>query len=191
LAIGHHQVAAADGARDQKGSRFDAVGIDAMLGAVQLVHALHPDGRGARALDIRAHGHQQSGQVDHLRLARAILHQRIALGKNSRHEQVFRAGHGDLVEDDMRAMQPFGARFQIAVLLHDGCAHRSSPLRCRSMGRSPMAQPPGWATRASPQRATNGPSTSEEARMVLTISYLAVGSESTRQLMVVRCCARP
>src|SRR5580692_6749030 len=67
----------------------------------------------------------------------------------------------------------------------------SRPLRCKSIGRSPMAQPPGWATRASPQRATRGPSTSEEARMVLTISYLAVGSESTRQLILVRCCARP
>src|SRR4051812_37365957 len=39
------------------------------------------------------------------------------------------------------------------------------------MGRAPMAQPPGSDTRASPWRATSGPSTSAEARMVFTSSY--------------------
>ena len=39
-----------------------------------------------------------------------------------------------------------------------------------------MAQPPGSDTRASPQRAASGPSTSTEARMVFTSSYGAVGS---------------
>ena len=56
------------------------------------------------------------------------------------------------------------------------------------MGRPPMAQPPGMATRATPARAMSGPSTRELARMVLTISYRATGSESVRQLMVVRSC---
>ena len=50
----------------------------------------------------------------------------------------------------------------------------------RSMGRPPMAQPPGMATRAMPVRAMSGPRTSELARMVLTISYLATGSERMR-----------
>ena len=34
-----------------------------------------------------------------------------------------------------------------------------------------MAQPPGVETRARPKRANNGPSTKNEARMVLTKSY--------------------
>ena len=51
---------------------------------------------------------------------------------------------------------------------------------CRSMGRPPMAHPPGMATRAIPVRAMSGPRTSELARMVLTISYLATGSERLR-----------
>ena len=50
------------------------------------------------------------------------------------------------------------------------------------MGRPPMAHPPGMATRAMPVRAMSGPSTSELARMVLTISYLATGSERMRAL---------
>ena len=39
------------------------------------------------------------------------------------------------------------------------------------MGRTPMAQPPGSDTRTDPARASSGPSTSTEARIVLTSSY--------------------
>ena len=95
-----------------------------MLGAVQLIHTLHPDRRRAGPLDIRAHGYQQRGYIDDLRLTSTIFHQRIALSQNRRHEQVFRAGHGNLVENNVRAMQPVGPCFQIAVFLHDGGAHR-------------------------------------------------------------------
>ena len=41
---------------------------------------------------------------------------------------------------------------------------------CRSTGRAPIAQPPGSDTRASPSRATSGPSTSTEARILRTMS---------------------
>ena len=41
---------------------------------------------------------------------------------------------------------------------------------CWSTGRVPMAQPPGSDTRASPKRATSGPSTRIEARIVFTRS---------------------
>ena len=42
---------------------------------------------------------------------------------------------------------------------------------CWSTGREPIAQPPGSETQASPKRASSGPSTRIEARMVFTISY--------------------
>src|SRR5437667_5791698 len=45
------------------------------------------------------------------------------------------------------------------------------PLRWRSTGRAPMAQPPGVETRAWPKRARSGPSTRKEARIVFTSSY--------------------
>ena len=45
-----------------------------------------------------------------------------------------------------------------------------------SIGRDPIAQPPGRETRARPQRAASGPSTRLDARMVLTSSYGATGS---------------
>src|SRR5450432_3100403 len=42
---------------------------------------------------------------------------------------------------------------------------------CWSTGRVPMAQPPGSETRASPKRASSGPSTRIDARIVFTRSY--------------------
>ena len=46
----------------------------------------------------------------------------------------------------------------------------SSAARCRSIGRAPMAQPPGRETRATPRRAMSGPSVRMEARIVFTSS---------------------
>ena len=47
----------------------------------------------------------------------------------------------------------------------------SKPLICKLTGREPIAQPPGKETSACPIRATKGPSTRIDARMVLTKSY--------------------
>ena len=44
------------------------------------------------------------------------------------------------------------------------------PLRCRSIGRGPIAQPPGMEIRACPRRASMGPSTQTPARIVRTRS---------------------
>ena len=51
---------------------------------------------------------------------------------------------------------------------------------CWSTGREPIAQPPGSDTTAAPWRATSGPNTRIEARIVLTSSYGA-----TKRLTVV------
>src|SRR5262245_57552359 len=50
-----------------------------------------------------------------------------------------------------------------------------SPFKCWSTGRAPIAQPPGNDTRARPVRASSGPSTRTDARIVLTSSYGASG----------------
>ena len=47
---------------------------------------------------------------------------------------------------------------------------RSKPFMCRSILREPMLQPPGMATRARPNRASSGPSTTIEARICRTSS---------------------
>ena len=55
----------------------------------------------------------------------------------------------------------------IAICAPSACR----PLMCWSTGRAPIAQPPGSDTRACPCLATSGPSTSTDARIVLTSSY--------------------
>ena len=47
----------------------------------------------------------------------------------------------------------------------------SKPLRWRSIGRLPIVQPPGIETFAWPLRARIGPSTTIDARILLTYSY--------------------
>ncbi len=46
----------------------------------------------------------------------------------------------------------------------------SNPRRCKSIGRSPMTQPPGKETVASFSRPSSGPSTQTEARIFRTTS---------------------
>ncbi len=117
------EVAAGDGAGDEEGAGFDAVGVDAMARAVEFGDAFDFDGGGARAFDLRAHGVEQRGEVGDLGLARAVFEERFAVGEDGGHQEVFGAGDGDLVEDDVRAFQAIGSRFEVAVLLGDGGAH--------------------------------------------------------------------
>ncbi len=49
VAVGDDKVAAGDGSGDEEGSGFDAVGIDAVAGAVEFRDAVHADGRSSRA----------------------------------------------------------------------------------------------------------------------------------------------
>jgi hypothetical protein len=50
-------------------------------GAVQLLHALDHQAVGADAVDLRAHLHQQVGQVGHFRLARGVFQHGLAFGQ--------------------------------------------------------------------------------------------------------------
>ncbi len=117
------EVAAGDGAGDEEGAGLDAVGVDAVACAVELGDALDADGRRAGAFDPGAHGDQQRGEVGDLGLARAVFEEGLALGEHGGHEDVFGAGDGDLVEDDVRAAEAVGAGFEVAVLLGDVGAH--------------------------------------------------------------------
>ncbi len=99
------EIAAGDGAGDEEGSGLDAVGIDAVARAVELVHALHGDGGGACAFNLRAHGDEQGGEVGDFGLAGAVFEDGLAFGEDGGHQQVFGAGDGDLFEDDARALE--------------------------------------------------------------------------------------
>ena len=99
------EVAAGDGRGDEEGAGLDAVGIDAVARAVESGDSLDADGGGACAFDLCAHGVEQGGEVTDFGLAGAVLEEGLAVGERGGHEEVFRAGDGDLVEDDVRAAQ--------------------------------------------------------------------------------------
>ena len=61
-------------------------------------------------------------------LTGTVLKDGLAFSENSGHKKIFRAGHCDLVEHDVRALQPIGSRFEIAMLLGDDSTHCLQPL---------------------------------------------------------------
>src|SRR6185437_3932157 len=122
------EVAAGDGGSDEEGAGLDAVRIDAVFCAVESGDTFDPDGAGAGAFDLRAHGVEQSGEVGDLGFAGAVFEERFAVGEHGGHEEIFGAGDGDLVEDDVRAFEAGipvlrRAGFEVTVLLGDGGAH--------------------------------------------------------------------
>ena len=73
-------------------------------------------------------------------------------------------------------------------------ARRPSPRargKCMSSLRLPMLSPPGSATRASPHRASSGPSTLIDARIRLTSSYGASGTSGPARVDTQRVVALP
>ena len=99
------EVAAGDGAGDEEGAGFDAVGVDAVARAVEFGDTLDADGAGAGAFDLCAHGGEQGGEVGDFGFAGAVFEDGFAFGEDGGHEQVFGAGDGDLVEDDVCAFE--------------------------------------------------------------------------------------
>ena len=170
--------------RERIRARLDAVRNDRVLDAVQLFHAFDHDDLGPGARDLRAHPRQHARQVHDLGLARRVDEPRRAARERGREQHVLRPGDGDRVEHDLDALEPRRLRLDVAVVEPDVGAELLEAARCRSMGRTPMAHPPGSDTRTEPERASRGPSTSTEARMVLTKSYGA-SAEPIRRVSIV------
>ena len=169
IASGDVDVSAGEGSGDDEGSGFDAVGDDAVPGAVQLGDALHADRGRARAVDFRAHGVEQRGEVGDFRFAGAVLHDGLAIGKRGGHKQVFGAGDGNSVEDNFGATEAvafsrIGGGLDVAVLLRD---LRAQPLQTFDMqidgagtdGASAGQRDAGAATAGNerPQNERGGP----------------------------------
>ena len=110
-----------------------------------------------------------------LRLARRVLDDRLALGEHRRGEQVLGRADARELEHDARAAQRVARASMKPCSTSSSAPIASSPRKCMSSLRLPMLSPPGSATRASPQRASSGPSTLIDARIRLTSSYGASG----------------
>ena len=101
---------------DQIGAGLNAIRQDGVVRAVQGPDPLDLNAITARAADPGAHPVQAAGQIGDLGLAGRVVNDGPALGQRRRHHQVFRAGHGDDVQRDMRPLEPFGAGPDVAAL---------------------------------------------------------------------------
>src|SRR6478752_4415920 len=101
---------------------FNAIRNDPMARAVELLNAMNANCMGAGSFDFRAHLGEQRGQVNDLRLARAVFHDGFTLGQGCGHHEVFSSGDGDPVKNNVAAAQAAGAGFNVAMLLLDGGA---------------------------------------------------------------------
>src|SRR5258708_13064506 len=122
IAVGKLEIAAGQDGGNYKSARFNAIRNDAVPRAVKLLDAMDPDGMCACAFDFCPHFGEQGSQVRNLGFASTVFHDGLALGQSSGHHQVFSAGDGDLVKNNMTAVQSLRARFNVAMFLLDSSA---------------------------------------------------------------------
>src|SRR5690606_14742258 len=108
-----------DGSSNQIGTGFDTVGHHVVPRAMQALVAVDDDGVGTGALDLRTHGDQAVGQVDHFRLARRVFQHAAALGQGRGHHDVLGTGHADHVEEEVRTAQATLRRPSLDVTAFD------------------------------------------------------------------------
>ena len=104
---------------DCEGGRFDPVGDDFMLGAVQLLDPVDGDGGAARAHDPGAHPVQEMGEVHHFRLASGAFDGGDAFGQHGGHHHIRGPQHrrpGASAQKDFRADQAGGLRLDVPAL---------------------------------------------------------------------------
>ena len=95
---------------------------------MQLLYAFNGHGRRANTADFRAHFHQAFGQIHHFRLHRAVFQHSGAFGQRGRHQQVFRAAHGNHIHHHTRTFE-LAACLHITVFDHNFRAHGFQPFQ--------------------------------------------------------------
>ena len=119
---------AGDRAGHEVGAGLDAIGQHVVTGAGESLDALYDDGVGAGAANLRAHGIEKVGKVDHFGLARRVLDDGLAFRECRSHQQVLRAGHGYGFENQPRPAQPRGTCTDVAILDQDVGAELLQPV---------------------------------------------------------------
>ncbi len=96
-----------------------------MLGTVEGLSPLDPQGRAANPFDPGAHLYQAVGDIDDLRLARGVLDQRLATGQHGGHQGIVGRAHRDLGKRNaVTGQAPGGPGVHIAALELDFGAER-------------------------------------------------------------------
>ncbi len=126
----------------------------------------------ADAFDVRAHGREQPAQVDDLGLARGIFEDAGAAGEDCRHDGIFRRADRDDREAERAAGQAAIGHTRGHIAAGHFELHAKGFEGLEVQGRSAVADgaAAGSETVASPARASSGPSTRIEARILRTMS---------------------
>ena len=140
---------------------------------MKLLDAVDHDVRAAFALDVRAHLLEQAAEVDDLRLARGVVEVGPAAARTAAMTAFSVAPTdttGKVKSPPVSRLPPGAVARTKPAAISISAPIASSAWRWRSIGRSPIAQPPGSETVASPARASSGPSTRIDARIRRTMS---------------------
>ena len=99
------EVSAGDCSCDEERACFDAVGVDLVAGSVESADALNADGTGTCAFDFGPHGDEECSEIGDFGFAGAVFEDGLSVSEDGGHEEVFGAGDGDLVEEDVCALE--------------------------------------------------------------------------------------
>src|SRR5688572_12825524 len=107
------------GARDRsqsdEGADLDVIRADLVGAPAKGPAAVDGDGVGADALDARAHGDEELGQILHVRFTRRVAEHRDALSGHGSGERVLGGGDARLIEEDVGATKALGAQDERVV----------------------------------------------------------------------------
>ena len=171
--VRHHvadaQLAAGAGGERDEAAHLDVVGPDRVVGAAQLLLAVHDHQVRADALDAGAHLHQQASEVLHVRLAGGVVDHRGAGRQRGGHQGVLGGHHRRLVHEEVACVQA-----------------RRGPTAGTSARRAPRRR--GRGRRRSAGRAGGGRS---RRRRAAACRRARSGRAAARPAGTRRGCARP
>ena len=101
-----YDVAPGRRSRNHIGARFDLVGNDSIIAAVQVLPALNTDDVRACAADIRTHGIQKICNVNDVGFPCGIIYNRPAFGTAGGEHDIYRCTDACNIEIDIRTDEP-------------------------------------------------------------------------------------
>jgi hypothetical protein len=117
-----------DRAGDQVGAGLDPIGQHIVTSTVQPLDALNHDRVGAGAANFCTHRIEEVGEIDHLRLTRRVLDDRLAFCERGGHHEILGAGHSHGLEHEPRTAQARCARANVTILDQDIGAELLQPV---------------------------------------------------------------
>ena len=123
LAVRDFHVSARNCGGGGKRARLDSVRYHAMRASVQRVHTLHANCSRAVPFYAGSHASEQVCQVTNLRLAGSIVQDGFPFGERRRHHEVFCAGHGHDIHQDVSSTETPRAGFDVTVHHFAGGPH--------------------------------------------------------------------